>query len=337
MSYKKVIIKQFGDINELELVTEKELPEPAANEVRVKVLTTCANFTDVMIRKGMYPDVKEKPPFALGYDMVGVIDKIGEGVENFKEGDRVADMTVIGSYTEYMCIPAENLVSVPEPVDAANAVCLVLSYATAYQLLFREANLQKGQSILVHGASGAVGQAMLQLAKHFQVKVFGTASREKHNMVSQYNAIPIDYKSQDFVEEIKKQTDNGVDAVFDAIGGKNFKKSFKTLKSGGKLIAYGFYNAVMGKGGNIPLEFMKLMLWNLLPSGKKTSFYSIGAVRKKHPEWYKEDLTVLLDMLERGEIKPQIDRKIPLSAIKEAHELIESGNLQGKIIIEMEE
>ncbi len=334
MSYKKVIIKQFGEINELELVTEKELPEPASDEVRVKVQNACANFTDVMIRKGMYPDVKEKPPFTPGYDMVGVVDKIGNGVENFKKGDRVADMTVIGSYAEYMCIPAEKLIKVPESLDAGKAVSLVLSYVTAYQMMFREANIQKGQSILVHGASGAVGQAMLQLAKHFQVKVFGTASHEKHNMVSQYNAIPIDYKSQDFVEEIKKQTDNGVDAVFDAIGGKNFKKSFKTLKPGGKLIGYGFYNAVMGKGGNIPLEFMKLMLWNLLPNGKKTSFYSIGAMRNKHPEWYKQDLEILFGMLERGEIQPPIDRKMPLSAIKEAHELIESGNLKGKIIID---
>ncbi len=337
MSYKKVIIKQFGGINELELVTEQELPEPAPNEVRVKVLTTCANFTDVMIRKGMYPDVKEKPPFTPGYDMVGVVDKTGNGVEDFKKGDRVADMTVIGAYSEYMCIPAEKLIKVPESLDAGEAVSLVLSYVTAYQMMFREANLKKGQSVLVHGASGAVGQALLQLAKQLQLKVFGTASREKHPQVSKYGAIPIDYKTQDFVKEVKKQTEKGVDVVFDAIGGKNFKRSFKTLKPGGKLIAYGFYNAVMGKGGNIPLEFMKLMLWNLLPNGKKTAFYFIGGMRKKHPDWYKEDLQKLFRMLERGEIQPLIDRKIPLSAIKEAHELIEQGKLQGKIVVEIGE
>ncbi len=163
MTYKCVVITEFGGPEVLKMVEETELPEPKPGEVRVKVLVTSAAFTDVMIRKGKYPDVKDKPPFSPGYDMVGVVDKLGEGRSRFEVGQRVADLTVIGAYSEYLCIPEIRLTHMPESLDLAEAVSLVLSYVTAYQMLHRVAKVKQGQRILIHGAGGAVGTAVLQL------------------------------------------------------------------------------------------------------------------------------------------------------------------------------
>ena len=156
MTYKRVIVKEFGSPEVLEVIEEPNLPEPKSGEIRVKVLVTSATFTDTMIRKGVYPDIKEKPPFSPGYDMVGVVDKLGEGTSKFRVGDRVCDLTIIGSYSEYICVSESHLVPVPDSIDPGEGVSLVLTYVTAYQMLHRVAKVETGQNILVHGAGGAV-------------------------------------------------------------------------------------------------------------------------------------------------------------------------------------
>jgi len=333
MSYKRVIITNFGGPEVLKLVEEAALPEPKPGEVRIRVLVTSAAFTDVMIRKGMYRDVKEKPPFSPGYDVVGVVDKLGEGVRRFKVGQKVADLTVIGAYSEYICLPEGRLTLVPDGLDPAEAVSLILSYVTAYQMLYRIAKVKKSQRILIHGAGGAVGTAMLQLGKLFDLETYGTASKGKHDLVASLGATPIDHKSEDFIERIRSLPGGGVDAVFDPIGGSSFKRSFSILRRGGILVAYGFYNAVMGKGGSIPLDFIRLKLWNILPNGRSTTFYSIGALRQKQPDWFSEDLTKLFDLLVKGKINPVIAARMPLAEVRRAHELIERAEVQGKIVL----
>lgn len=335
MTYKRIIITAFGEPEVMQLVEEKILPEPKLGEVRIKVLKTSANFTDVMIRKGKYPDVKDKPPFTPGYDMVGIVDKLGEGSTEFQLGDKVADMTVIGAYAEYICLAEKKLTRVPDHIDSSEAVTLILSYVTAYQMLHRIAKISEGKSILIHGAAGAVGIAMLQLGKLLKLKMYGTASKSKHATVTKYGGIPIDYKSEDFVKRIHELSSEGLDAVFDPIGGENFKKSFNTLKPGGILVAFGFYNAVMGKGGNIPFEFMKVLLWNILPNGRKSSFYTIGGLRKKHPEWFKEDLINLFQLLENGDIKPEIANHFTLDKAIQVHHKIENAEIEGKIVFDV--
>lgn len=335
MSYKRIVITKFGEPEVLKLIEESTLPEPKTGEVRVKILKASANFTDIMIRKGKYPDVKNKPPFTPGYDMVGVVDKLGEGSSVFRVGERVADMTVIGAYSEYICLPEDRLTRLPETIDSSEAVALILSYTTAYQMLHRIAKMTAGKTILIHGAGGAVGIALLQLGKLLDLKMYGTASKSKHDLVKKLGGIPIDYKSEDFVKRIHELTIDGVDAVFDPMGGESFKKSFKSLKPGGKLVCFGFYNAVMGKGGNIPLDFMKLLLWNILPNKKSTSFYSIGSLRKKHPEWFKEDLRLLFELLEKGSLKPEIADHYSLNKAIEVHKMIENAANTGKIIFDV--
>ena len=245
----------------------------------------------------------------------------------------MADLTVIGAYSEYLCLPESRLTPVPEGLDPAEAVSLVLSYVTAYQMLHRVAHVKSGQRILIHGAGGAVGTAMVQLGKLMDLEMYGTASKSKRELVKQLGATPIDYKGEDFVERIHGLTGNGVDAVFDPIGGDHLKRSFSVLRRGGKLVAYGFYNAVLGKGGSIPLDFLRLKLWNILPNGRLATFYSIGALRQKHPDWFSEDLTKLFDWLAQGKIKPVIAMRMPLAEARRAHELIERAEVQGKIVL----
>ena len=337
MSYKRVIVTEFGGPEVLKVVQEAAPPEPGPGEVRVKVLVTSACFTDTMIRKGVYRDVKEKPPFSPGYDVVGVVDELGAGVTRLKVGQRVADLTVTGAYSQYICRPESSLVPVPAGLDPAEAVSLVLSYVTAYQMLHRSAKAQRGQSILVHGAGGAVGTAMLQLGKLLDLKMYGTASRSKHELVAGLGATPIDYRSEDFLERVQGLTPDGVHAAFDPIGGDNFRQSFKSLKRGGTLVAYGFYNDAIGKGGNVPLEYMRVKLWDILPNGRSTAFYSIGALRKKHADWFHADLTELFNLLAQDKIKPVIAERMRLDEAARAHELVERAAVQGKIVLMVNE
>lgn len=331
MKYKKVILNEFGGPEVLQVVEVNTLPEPGAGEVRVKVLAVSATFTDTMVRKGIYYGFKETPPLSPGYDMVGVVDKPGQGVTDLEVGQMVADLTVFGAYTEYMLRPAESLVPVPAGLDPAEAVSMVLSYVTAYQMLHRVAKIQSGQKILVHGAGGAVGTAMLQLGALLDLEIYGTASQPKHELVQSLGATPIDYKNEDFLARM--QVIGGVNAAFDAIGGENFKRSFKSLKKGGTLVPYGFYNQAMGKGGNVALDYLRVALWNILPNGRKASFYSIGDLRTKNPEWFKEDLGVLFELLQEGKIKPTIERCMKLEDAAQAHELIEQATVKGRIVL----
>ncbi|MDX1378762.1 MAG: medium chain dehydrogenase/reductase family protein [Anaerolineales bacterium] len=337
MKNKRVIVSKFGGPEELEFVEDAVLPEPSAGEVRIKVLTTSAAFTDVMIRKGKYPDVKKKPPFSPGYDMVGIVEKLGKEAAQFQIGQRVADLTIIGAYSEYICLPASRLTPVPDNLDPMEAVSIILSYVTAYQLLHRVARIKLNQRILVHGAGGAVGTAILQLGRLLNLEMFGTVSTHKRELVKSLGATPIDYRHEDFVERIQESTADGVDAVFDPMGGDYYPRSFSVLRQGGILAAYGFYNNVMDRGGSIPLDWLKLQAWNILPNKRSAKFYSIGAMRQKHPEWFLEDLRTLFDFLAQEKIKPVIGASMSLADVRYAHELIEQAKVPGKIVLRVGE
>ena len=330
MGYKKIVISKYGPPEVLQVVEEPSLPEPRSGEVRVKVLVTSAAFTDTLLRKGMYPDVRKKPPLTLGYDMVGIVDRCGDGVVSVKAGQRVAAMTVYGAYTEYICLPQESLTLVPEGLDSAEVVSLILTYMTAYQMMYRSAKVHSGQTLLVHGAGGAVGTALLQLGNILGLKIYGTARKSKHDLVKRLGGIPIDYQAEDFVERIQRETYSGVDAVFDCIGGDYFKRSFRVLRQGGILVAYGFQQAIMGKGGmiDIIIGFLQLQFWNLLPNNRKALFYSITSMRKKHPEWFNKDLTQLMELLKQRKIQPVIAKKMPMTEAVQAHRLLDRCDVE---------
>lgn len=339
MAYHRILLSKFGSPDVLQWVEEKQLPEPENDQVRIRIQKTSAAFTDTMIRKGIYPDVTAKPPFSPGYDLVGVIDKVGSRVTRFNVGQTVAALTVIGAYSEYLCVAEKELAVVPEELDSAEVLSLVLSYMTAYQMLYRVAQVTPGQRVLVHGAGGAVGTALLQLGKLNNLQMYGTGSASKQDVISRMGATVIDYQSEDFVERIKVLTEGGVDIVFDPIGGKHINRSLQTLRPGGKLIAYGFHSIVTGKGGSIILDFIRVQLraiFNFLPFRPSVHFYSIGALKKQHPDWFFEDLSKLFQLLKDKKIKPEIWKTMPLNQAAQAHKLIEEAAVKGKIVLQVQ-
>ncbi len=335
MTWNSIVLTGFGGPEHLEIRKNDTPPEPAAAEVRIRVLVTSAAFTDVMIRKGMYPDVKEKPPFTPGYDLVGVVDKAGAGTTRFKPGDRVADLTTIGAYAEYICLREDRLTPVPEGVHEVDALGMILSAVTPYQMLHRVAKVRAGQSLLIHGAGGAVGTAMLQLARDAGVKAFGTDIAAKHELIRRLGATAIDADAGETT--LQAALGDGVDFVFDPLGGESLSRSLHALKPGGMLVAFGFQNEVLGRGGSIPIDFVKLKFWDWLPNGHATAFYSIGPMRRRHPDWFRDDLAQLFRMLAEGRFDPVIAEVLPLTEVRRAHEMLESGTISGKLVLRIAE
>jgi NADPH:quinone reductase-like Zn-dependent oxidoreductase len=335
MPWTRVTLKAFGGPENLELETVADLPEPGPGEVRVRVLVTSAAFTDVMIRKGLYPDVKDKPPFTPGYDMVGIVDATGPDAMRLKPGERVADLTTIGAYADYLCLPEDRLTHVPDGVSDVDALGMILSAVTPFQMLTRVAKMTPGQSLLIHGAGGAVGTAMLQLARGAGITAFGTDVAAKHDLIRSLGATPIGADAAEAA--LLEATGGGVDAVFDPLGGASLSRSLHALKPGGMLVAFGFQNEVLGRGGSIPMDFVKLTLWDWLPNGHATAFYSIGAMRRKHPDWFREDLARLFGMLAEGRIHPVVAETLPLAEVRRAHERVEAGEVAGKLVLKVAE
>jgi len=337
MPYQHVIVTEFGGPEKLKVVTEPNLPEPEPGQIRVKVLTAGTGFTDTIIRVGQYVDVKDKPPFTLGYDWVGVVDKLGAGVSNLKLGQWVADMPVIGGYTQYLCVDATRVVPIPDTVDPAEAVCMILSYTTAYQMLTRVRDIPKGSVCLVHAAGGAVGTALLELGRLMGLKMYGTASQSKHALVKQLGGIPIDYRSEDFVARIKQETNGkGVDVIFDTLGGKSWARSYKCIKRGGMLIGFGALQMTTGEEStlSVVLGFAKLLaLWKLIPDGKATTFYNIHHRRQKLPDEFKQDVQALMKLLAEGKLKPVVAGRYPLTEAAKVHRMIDKAEIAGKAVL----
>jgi NADPH:quinone reductase-like Zn-dependent oxidoreductase len=327
----RVVITGLGGPEVLKWL-EEDLPEPGPGQVRVKVLAAGVAFADVLMRRGLYPGVPAFP-FAPGYDIVGDIAAVGEGVKDLDVGQRVAALTMIGGYSRFTIVPAKHCVPVPSGLDPAEAVSLVLNYVTAYQMLQRIALLRPGQSVLVHGAAGGVGTAVLQLGKISGLTMYGTASRPKHDLVSSEGAVPIDYRTEDFVDRIRRCAPEGLDGVLDPIGGMQWWKSYSCLRRGGRLVCYGAQAAVSKGKLTAGLGFALLGLINLLPDGRKASWFNVKTLSDQHPEWFREDLSKLFDLLSARRIQPVIAARFSLQDAPKAHEMLEKSQALGKLIL----
>lgn len=344
MAWQKISIARFGGPEVLDLTEESIIPEPGPGEVRIKVLAAGTGYTDIFIRRGRYPDYKGPVPFTPGYDLVGVVEKVGPGVSSPQQGQIVADLCVVGGYTQYAIRPAEFLVPVPDGVDTAEAVCIPLAYLTAFQLLTRHRQLGPGATVLAIGASGTVGTALLDLARHFGLKAIGTCSAANMSVVEGFGATAIDYRDGDFVDAVRKLTaegtpgHTGVDAVYDAIGGAHFARSFACLAPRGELVGYGSQTMADGREGLLSagLGLARLQLWDTFSfafSGRQAKWYSITARRKTDPEEFKADMATLFELLRDRAIHPVVIDRLPLAAAREVHTRIDAGGLGGKIVL----
>ncbi len=334
--WQRIELQAFGGPEQLRVVEETTLPQPGPGQCRVRVRAAGTGFTDTIIRLGQYPGVKQKPPFTLGYDWFGEVDALGAGVTDIAVGDAVADMPVIGGYTQYLCVDAARVVRCPQGLDPAEAVSMILSYTTAWQMLKRECSLQSGDWILVHAAGGAVGSALLDLGRHLGLRVIGTASAAKHPLLLRFGATPIDYRSEDFVTRTLEISGGGVKAVFDTIGGANWSRSYRCLERGGTLVGFG---ALQAKDGTESIPsllwgFTKLLaLWKLLPDGRRTGFYNIQSRRESRPAEFREDLSELMQMLSAGKLAPAVAERVPLAQAQRVHRRIDAAEIAGKVVL----
>lgn len=335
LTYKRVVVYRSGGPEVLTIV-EDRLPTPSQGQARVKVRAADVSFSDVNIRRGRYPGAPH-PPFTPGYAMVGEVDELAAGVTSPPVGRTVAALTFTGGYSQFICLPVEELVPVRADLDPAEAVCLVLNYVAAYQMLHRVARVTAGQTILVHGAAGGVGTAFLEVARLADLKVFGTASKPKHELIERLGATPIDYRAEDFVAKTLASTHGqGVDAAFDPMGSAHLTQTVNAVRGGGWVVAYGFYE-VANRAGNVVLDvlsqYVRLALWSLPPQRKHVGFYDIRPLKAKHPDWFRSDLTGLMDLLADRKVKPVVAERLPLEAAAEAQDRVEHARVQGKLIL----
>lgn len=343
MKHTRIIVNHYGGPEELRVI-EEECPEPKDGEVRVRVLAAGVSLPDLMMREGIHPETPPLP-FTPGWDLVGAVDRLGHGISGIEPGQIVAALPISGAYAEFVCLPQRELVPVPSGLDAAEAVSLILNYVTAYQMLHRSAHVRPGQRVLIHGAAGGVGSACLQLGRLAGLEMYGTCSARGASAVSNLGAIPIDYERQDFVKEIHRLTSEGVDVVFDSIGGTHIWRSRKALRSGGTVVAYGLTGSLRGgrlasgrSGGRhrfrgIAIFGLYIAGGWLFPGRKRVVPYSIQWLKRLRPALFRQDLIALLDLLQQRKIKPLIARRFPLTEARQAHELLGTGGVTGKIVL----
>jgi NADPH:quinone reductase-like Zn-dependent oxidoreductase len=354
---KRVVVNHFGGPEVLSVV-EDETPRPGPGEVRVRVLAAGVSFTDAQLRAGTYLGVP-RPPFTPGYELVGIVEELGAGCSRLRVGDRIGALTVWGADAEQVCLPEANAVAVPEDLDPAEVISLVFTYMTAYQLLHRTARVRRGESVLVHGAAGRVGTAVLELGAAAGLRLYGTCSARDRAAVERLGAVAIDYQNDDFLARVRQAPDAGVDVVLDGIGGALSLRSFRALKPGGRLVVFGHY-AALAQGHKSWRGWVEwyvstaaVALWALLSPGRRVLTYRIQRLREgrqwvpvaahrralpvgggpRNPEWFGEDFLALLELLRQGKIHPVVAGRLPLAQARHAHELLESSAGLGKLVL----
>jgi NADPH:quinone reductase-like Zn-dependent oxidoreductase len=355
---KRIVVDRFGGPEVLKLV-ETDTPRPDPGEVCVKVLAAGVSFTDAQLRAGSYLGVP-KPPFTPGYELVGIVDEVGPSCSRLREGDRVAALTVWGAYAERVCVPEADVVEVPEDLDPAKVVSLVLPYMTAYQLLHRTAMAKRGETVLVHGAAGRVGIAVLELGAVAGLRLYGTASARDRAAVERLGAVAIDYRNEDFLARVRELTVDGVDVVLDGIGGALSLRSFRALRPGGRLVVFGHYATLVQdhKSWRGWIDWYAatttVALWGLLSPRRRVLAYRIQKLRGNRHQWlpvsggarailvgggprnpdsYREDFLALLKLLREDKIRPVVAERLPLADARRAHELLERSAAVGKLVL----
>lgn len=347
MRHKRIVVSQYGGPDVLHVV-EEEAPEPRADEVRVRILAAGVAMPDIMAREGIHPETP-RVPFTPGWDLVGVVERLGDQVTDFSPGQVVAAMPISGAYAEYLCLKEEELVPVPLGLDPAETVSLLLNYVTAYQMLTRSAKVKAGQRILIHGATGGVGTALLQLGRVLGLTTYGTCSSKGAPTVIELGGTPIDYGRKDLAQEVLRLTGNGVDAVFDPFGGAHMWQSRRLVRVGGKVVAYGTTTTLRAEGlgatrsgkrnplHGIPIFGLYIAGGLLLPGRRRIVPYSIQWLKRLRPTSFRQDVTTLIGLLQRLQIKPLVAHRFAISQARQAQELLAKGGVIGKIVLVADE
>jgi NADPH:quinone reductase-like Zn-dependent oxidoreductase len=326
--YRAVMLTKKGGPEVLHVV---ELPVelPGPGQLRVRVQAAGVGATDLIMLTGSYP-FAPKIPFVPGYEVAGTVEAIGSGVTGFELGQRVAALTVYGGFAELIVREAEHFLPVPEGVSCIDAAAVILNFVTAWQMIHRIVQVQKGQTVLVTGAAGGVGTAALQLLRLAGVKAYAAASTGKHETLTALGSTPIDYRKGSLDGLVRAFEPEGVDHVFDAVGGANIGLCIGALRRGGTVVGFGF----MGAPRNLSkvAMFANLFIGTRL-RGRRGTFYGISALYRKDPKPLREDLPKIFRLLAEGKIDPLVFRTFRLLEASQAIELLATGSVQGNIVL----
>jgi len=340
---KAVVLTGHGGPEVLK-VEERPDPEVGAGEVRIAVRAAGINFADTMARTGLYPDAP-KPPCVLGYEVAGEVESVADGVDSWKVGDRVMAGTRFWGQQEMVAVDAEQVIPLPARLSFEQGAAFPVNYATAYAALVRMGGLRVGDRVLIHAAAGGVGISATQIAKRVGAEIFGTASASKHDAIrAQGVQHPIDYRTQDFAEEVNRITGGeGLDVIIDAMGPTSFRKDYRILRQGGRLIMYGLSEAQTEKGRSIPkaLSALARMPLATVPWWKSLSVMNEnkGVAGLNMLSWWDREGSIqrviepMLPDLESGALEPVVAEAFPFERAGDAHTFIAERRNIGKVVL----
>jgi NADPH2:quinone reductase len=335
MENERIVLSRYGPPDVLQLVREP-VPMPVAGEVRIKVEAAGVSFGDVAQRANLFFAGAPPMPYTPGYDIVGIVDAIGDGMTGAAIGDRVAALTMFGGYARYVCVPADWIVTVPPRLEAAQVVALVLNYTTAWQMLRRVARVRAGEAILVYGAAGGVGTALLDLAKHLQLVVAAAASPRWHDALRDQAALLFDERDPAAADALRRFRPSGFDAAFDGIGGSHLWRTRTFVAPRGQVVAFGIAGAVKPGGRRRLSEVGRLALLlgiaRIWPRPRVELYAMDQRIRTLRHEII-DDVREMVGLLSSGAIAPRIGATFPLREAANAHQLLESRTNIGKIVL----
>jgi NADPH:quinone reductase-like Zn-dependent oxidoreductase len=341
---RAVVIPKYGPPEVLEV---RELPDPPVGpgDVRIAVKAAGINFADTMARVGLYPDAP-KLPCVVGYEVAGEVESVGHGVEGFAVGDRVIGATRFNGDAELVTVPAEQVLPLPKKVSFEEGAAFPVNYGTAYAALVIMGGLKAGERVLIHAAAGGVGIAATQIAKGIGAEIFGTASASKHDAIREQGVDhPIDYRNLDFEEEVRHITDgDGVDVIMDALGPTSFRKDYRLLRQGGRLIMYGASELQTGSGKRDIAGAVRSL--TRMPVATMPWWKSMGVMNENKGvfglnmlSWWDREGNLdrvtepLLKGFEDGILKPIVAEAFPFDRAADAHRFIEERRNVGKVVL----
>lgn len=333
-----VVLTEHGGPEALD-VRAWEVPAPGPDDVRVRVEAAGISFADLLVCQGLHPE-RKRTPHVPGWDVVGIVESVGSQIQDVSVGDRVAGLSIVGGWAEHAVVSGDFAVPVPATLAATSAVCLVMDYVVAYQMLTRSTSARRGDTVLVQGAGGGVGTALMQVAHHLGVRVLGTDREAKRDHVESEGATLIDFEYEDVLERSRELTGGrGVDYAYDGIGA-TARTSLRAVRPGGTLVWFGMVTLLSGRGArswragaSTASKVVSVFATNLRPGGRRTSLYSIQNLARRHPNWYREDLAALMAMLAEDEIAPRIAAVRDFDDVPAALEELAGQGPAGKQVI----
>jgi len=335
---RQIVVTRNGGTDVLK-VQEKPNSTPGAKEVAISVRAAGLNFADILARRGVYLDAP-KPPCVLGYEISGIVEAVGEGVDRNLIGRAVIALTHFGGFSEIVNVPTSLIFDKPTRLSFEESAAIPVNYLTAYVLLIVMGSLRRGESILIHNAGGGVGIAALDIAKHIGAVTYGTASARKHAFLRERGLDhAIDYRTQDWLAVLKQLTDGrGVDLVIDPIGGKHWKKSYGALRGTGRLGMFGI-SGVKGSGVRGKLSLVKLVIespWfsSLTVINRNRGVFGVNLGRLwQEEEKVRNSMTEILKGVDEGWVRPHVDKVFTFEQAPEAHAYLENRMNVGKVIL----